>query len=156
MVLNQAKLRRNYYENSRKCIKQSICFRCLGKIGDLRCRLCETKIHQPGSGIEPRSLAPIHSECNPCTGVPVLVLPKIIGQNHYFTVFTASITVFLLFSYIIPAIQIDTRHKLPILLNRYNPIFSLLFWGKLAIFGNVLRTWCSRLVRKGIQRFVFT
>ena len=40
MVLNQAKLRRNYYENSRKCTKQSICFRCLDKIGDLRCRLC--------------------------------------------------------------------------------------------------------------------
>ena len=55
MVLNQAKLRRNNHENSRKCTKQSICFQCLGKIGDLQCHLCEIKIHQPRSGIETRN-----------------------------------------------------------------------------------------------------
>ena len=54
MVLNQAKLGRNYDENSRRCTKQSICFRCLGKIANLWCRLCGIIIHQPGTGIEPK------------------------------------------------------------------------------------------------------
>jgi len=55
MVLNQAKLGRNYDENSRRRTKQSICFQCLGKldkIGSLWCRLCGIIIHQPGTGIE--------------------------------------------------------------------------------------------------------
>ena len=53
MVFNQAKLGQNYDENSRICTKQSICFRCLGKIGNLWCRPCGIIIHQPGTGIEP-------------------------------------------------------------------------------------------------------
>ena len=57
MVVNQAKLGRNYDENSRRRTKQSICFRCLGKIGNLWCRLCGIIIHQPGTGIEPNSFA---------------------------------------------------------------------------------------------------
>ena len=63
MVLNQAKLGRNYDENSRRCTKQSICFRCLGEIGNLRCRLCGIIIHQPGTGIEPWFIARTHGFC---------------------------------------------------------------------------------------------
>ena len=56
MVVNQAKLGRNYDENSRRRTKQSICFRCLGEIGNLWCRLCGIIIHQPG--IEPKQIVP--------------------------------------------------------------------------------------------------
>ena len=56
------------------------------------------------------------------------------SPKNYFTVFTASITVFLLFSYIVPAIQIDTKNKLPIFSNRHNPIFLFIILGKIGNF----------------------